>query len=85
MRKSKCLLALTLFTYLFLIGPMVVMIGTAFNGDSALSFPPNGFSLQWFENAFTSKSFLTGSKPPLWCPCLVRCWPCCWASRPHMP
>jgi len=62
MRKSKCLLALTLFTYLFLIGPMVVMIGTAFNGDSALSFPPNGFSLQWFENAFTSKSFLDGFK-----------------------
>ena len=62
MRKSKCLLELTLFTYLFLIGPMVVMIGTAFNGDSALSFPPNGFSLQWFENAFTSKSFLDGFK-----------------------
>ena len=45
MKKSKLLLVLTVLTYIFLIGPMLVMIGTAFNAGSALAFPPTGFSL----------------------------------------
>ena len=62
MKKSKLLLVLTVLTYIFLIGPMLVMIGTAFNAGSALAFPPTGFSLQWFEKAFSSPSFIEGFK-----------------------
>ena len=43
MRKSKFLLVLTILTYAFLIGPMLVMIGTAVNAESSLAFPPKGF------------------------------------------
>ena len=62
MKKSKFLLVLTVLTYIFLIGPMFVMIGTAFNSESALAFPPAGFSFQWFEKAFSSASFIEGFK-----------------------
>ena len=60
MRKSKFLLVLTILTYAFLIGPMLVMIGTAVNAESSLAFPPKGFSLQWFQKAFASPSFISG-------------------------
>lgn len=62
MKKSKFLLVLTILTYAFLIGPMLVMIGTAINAESSLAFPPKGFSLQWFEKAFSSPSFISGFK-----------------------
>lgn len=62
MRKSKVLLVITILTYVFLIGPMIVMICTAFNGEKTLAFPPKGFSLRWFQQAFTSPSFLKGFK-----------------------
>lgn len=84
-KKSKLLLVLTVLTYIFLIGPMLVMIGTAFNAGSALAFPPTGFSLQWFEKAFSSPSFIEGFKTSFVCRWAARCWPCCWAClRPTL-
>ena len=62
MKKSRFLLALTILTYVFLVGPMFVMLGTAVSADTSLSFPPSGFSLQWFVKAFTSESFQNGFK-----------------------
>lgn len=62
MKKSKFLLFLTILTYAFLVGPMLVMIGTAINNGSSLAFPPTGFSVQWFAKAFSSESFLNGFK-----------------------
>ena len=60
MKKSRVLLVITILTYIFLIGPMFVMIATSFSGSASLSFPPSGFSLQWYEKAFTSPSFQRG-------------------------
>ncbi|MBQ8081371.1 MAG: ABC transporter permease [Clostridia bacterium] len=60
MKKSKLLLALTLLTYVFLIGPMAVMIATSFSASASLSFPPTGFSFQWYQKAFASPSFQRG-------------------------
>ena len=45
-------LALVVFgvlTVVFLIGPMLVVIPMSFTGAQILSWPPEGFSLQWYE------------------------------------
>src|SRR5690606_1957050 len=41
----------------FLALPIAVVIPAAFSSDSSLSFPPKGFSLQWFENAWNTQGF----------------------------
>lgn len=60
MKKSKALLVLTLLTYTFLLGPMVVMIGASFTESSFLQFPPQGFTLAWYEKAVNLTSFVNG-------------------------
>lgn len=60
MKKSRLLLVITILTYVFLVGPMLIMVGTSFSGSAAVAFPPTGFSLQWYEKAFTSPSFQRG-------------------------
>ena len=60
MKKSRLLLVITILTYVFLVGPMLIMVGTSFSSTAAVSFPPTGFSLQWYEKAFTLPSFQRG-------------------------
>lgn len=62
MKKSKVLLIITLLTYIFLLGPMVVMIGASFTESSFLQFPPEGFTLDWYGKALSLKSFINGFK-----------------------
>lgn len=35
--------------YLFLLGPIVVVVAIAFSADSFILFPPSGLSLRWFR------------------------------------
>ncbi len=42
----------------FLLAPMLVVIVIAFNDESVMRFPPRGFTLHWFANAFTYATFL---------------------------
>ncbi|MGC2939883.1 ABC transporter permease [Brevibacterium sp. FAM 24638] len=42
---------------IFLIGPIVVLIGASFNPGNGLQFPPNGFSLKWFEQVIASPTY----------------------------
>lgn len=42
---------------LFLALPIAVVIPAAFSAESTLSFPPRGFSLKWFENAWNTQGF----------------------------
>ena len=60
MRKSKALLALTILVYTFLLGPMLVMIGSSFTTSAFMQFPPEGFTLAWYQKAFEIKSFMSG-------------------------
>jgi len=39
---------------LFLVAPLVVLIGSSFSATASVSFPPSGFSLRWYEYVFTS-------------------------------
>jgi len=43
---------------LFLLAPMIIVVVISFNSEAVLRFPPRGFTLQWFVNAFTYPTFL---------------------------
>ena len=45
---------------LFLIAPLVVIVIASFTPTAVVVFPPKGFSLQWFQKAFASPSFISG-------------------------
>ncbi|MCC2614141.1 ABC transporter permease [Neorhizobium sp. Rsf11] len=44
---------------LFLIGPVVIVLGTSVSDTTYLAFPPKGLTLRWFENVFAQDSFLS--------------------------
>lgn len=41
----------------FLLAPTVVLIPMSFTAGESLQFPPQGFSLRWYENLFTSRQW----------------------------
>ena len=44
--------------YLFLLGPILIVVVTSFDPTTAGAFPPKGFSLRWYGEFFKSDSFL---------------------------
>lgn len=46
---------LAIFAFLFI--PLVVVVGVSFNESASFAFPPDGFSLRWFERAFSAPDF----------------------------
>lgn len=44
--------------FAFLLAPIVIVVAAAFNAGEYLTFPPQGFSLRWFENFFDSRPFM---------------------------
>jgi len=44
----------TLCILLFLVLPVFIIIPLSFSSSQYLTFPPKGFSLQWYENFFSS-------------------------------
>ncbi len=52
---------MTIIAYLFILAPMIIIVVVSFNSGEAISFPPSGFSLRWYENIFTGHTdFPTG-------------------------
>lgn len=58
-RLHPLLIAFAAATYLFLIGPLVIIVGAALSDTTYLTFPPQGLSLRWFENIFAVSAFRT--------------------------
>lgn len=56
-RTHPALVAAAAVVYLFLLGPLVVVIGSSFSTTTFLTFPPQGFSLRWYENALANGAF----------------------------
>lgn len=58
---SATVLRRIMFTFvaIFLAGPLIVVAGVSFNEKQALTFPPQGFSLQWYAQIFTDESWRT--------------------------
>lgn len=44
---------ITIITYTFILAPMVIIAIVSFNAGEAITFPPSGFSLRWYQNIFT--------------------------------
>ncbi|BFH66645.1 MAG: ABC transporter permease [Paenibacillus dendritiformis] len=56
---------LALFTalvFLFLLGPLLIIMATSFGDSSVLRFPPEGFSFRWYRNIFDVEMFMTTFK-----------------------
>ncbi|WP_151737725.1 ABC transporter permease ['Paenibacillus yunnanensis' Narsing Rao et al. 2020] len=61
-RKFPLLTAVNTLIYLFIMAPLLVIVISSFNPGEYLVFPPEGFSLKWYE------AVLTGGKytEPFW-------------------
>ena len=60
-RRAAKLLVLYMaaaFGLLFLIGPLLVIVPVSFSAAQYLTFPPTGFSLQWYERFFGRPEWL---------------------------
>ena len=51
--------------YIFLITPLVIVLLAAFNSGEYLTFPPEGFSVKWFNRFFHSQPFMDALKTSL--------------------
>ena len=52
---------ITILTYTFIHAPMIIIVAVSFNPSAAITFPPEGFSLKWYQNIFTGHTdFVTG-------------------------
>ena len=54
------LMALGAATVIFLVGPMLVVIPMSFTGAKILSWPPEGFSLQWYAKMIDDPQWSRG-------------------------
>lgn len=56
-RIHPLLIAATVVTFLFLLGPLIVIVGAALSDTTYLTFPPQGLTLRWFQNIFEISAF----------------------------
>lgn len=57
MKRHVLVTVLTVLVYLFLVGPLVVIVGASFGTEQYLQFPPTGFTLKWFSNILKVGNF----------------------------
>ncbi|MBS4207004.1 ABC transporter permease [Bacillus sp. FJAT-50079] len=60
--KSRGLALFTFLVFVFLLGPLVIISITSFEGGNILKFPPEQFSFRWYENIFQVKMFISTFK-----------------------
>lgn len=51
------LIAVSAPIFLFLLGPLVIVVGAALSDTTYLTFPPQGLSLRWFARVFEMEAF----------------------------
>ena len=56
-KLHPALIGFTALVFLFLVGPLVIVLGAALSDTTYLTFPPQGLSLRWFENIFAIDAF----------------------------
>jgi len=64
--KRPVLTIYCFFVYAFLLAPILVVIGASFSAGNFLSFPPQGFSLRWYEAFFNNEVFMRAIRTSLW-------------------
>ncbi len=66
MKRSWGPAAVLAAVYLLLLGPFLVIMIVSFGADSNMSFPPSGFSLQWYGKVLTVRMFRDAFWTSLW-------------------
>ncbi|MBD8066841.1 ABC transporter permease [Devosia sp. PTR5] len=56
-KLHPALIGFTVLVFIFLVGPLIIVVGAAVSDTSYLTFPPHGLSLRWFENIFAIDAF----------------------------
>ncbi len=56
-KLHPALIGFTVLVFIFLVGPLVIVVGSALSDTTYLTFPPQGLSLRWFENIFAIDAF----------------------------
>ncbi|MGO0059861.1 ABC transporter permease [Brevibacillus fluminis] len=56
--KNRGLALFTFLVFLFLLGPLLIISLTSFEPGTVLKFPPQGFSLRWYQNIFKVEMFM---------------------------
>lgn len=51
--------AFAVLVFLFLLAPLVIILGASVSDTSYLTFPPRGLTLHWFSNIFAIEAFRT--------------------------
>lgn len=54
---SRLLHIVVALTMVFLISPLLVVVITSFSASSSLSFPPESFSLRWYEQVLANREW----------------------------
>lgn len=57
--------ALVAVMYLFLLAPLIIVFIISFSSNPYLSFPPKGFTLEWYEALPEMTEFISGMKVTL--------------------
>lgn len=65
-RIHPALIAFTVLVYIFLMGPLVIVIGASLSDTTFLTFPPEGLSLRWFERVFEISAFRSSALTSLY-------------------
>lgn len=53
------LIAFAALVFLFLLAPLVIILGASVSDTSYLTFPPKGLTLHWYANIFNVEAFRT--------------------------
>jgi putative spermidine/putrescine transport system permease protein len=53
----RVLAVVNLLVFLYLLGPLVIVVGAAFGSTNYLAFPPHGLTLHWFEAALADPRY----------------------------
>jgi len=56
-KLNPVLIGCSVLVYIFLVGPLIIVVGAALSDTTYLTFPPQGLSLRWFENIFEIAAF----------------------------
>jgi len=51
------LIGFAILVYIFLVGPLIIVLGASVSDTTYLTFPPQGLSLRWFQNIFEISAF----------------------------
>ena len=46
---------------LFVLGPLLVVAGVSFTAGEYVAFPPQGLSLRWYEEIFSSSVYVSAA------------------------